>query len=104
MRTRLGRYLKDSGIADRLLRGGEELPPVIRGIGWTPIPRPEKMYFVMGRPIDTRPHRGRHDDPQTLRRVRERVARQLRALIREGREYRQRTMVDTGIRASLNRR
>lgn len=104
MRTPLGRLLKVSGIADRVLRGGEELPPVIRGIGWTPIPRPERMYFVMGRPIDTRPQRGRHDDPQTLKRVRDRVARQLRALIREGREYRQRTGADTGLRALLNRR
>jgi 1-acyl-sn-glycerol-3-phosphate acyltransferase len=104
MRTPLGRYLKNSGIADRVLRGGEELPPVIRGIGWTPIPRPEKMYFVMGRPIDTRPQRGKHDDTQTLARVRDRVARQLRGLIREGREYRRQAATDIGVRAMLNRR
>ncbi len=104
MRTPLGRYLKNSGIADRVLRGGEELPPVIRGIGWTPVPRPERMYFVMGRPIDTRPQRGKHNDTQTLARVRDRVARQLRALIREGREYRRNASADTGVRAVLNRR
>lgn len=102
LRTPLGRYFKRSGIADRHLRGGEELPPVIRGIGWTPVPRPERMYFVMGRPIDTRRFDGRSEDPETLRRVRDRVARQLRDLIREGHEYRERTGKDVGLRGLLN--
>jgi 1-acyl-sn-glycerol-3-phosphate acyltransferase len=103
LRTPLGRFLKDSGIAERHLRGGEELPPIVRGLGLTPIPRPERMYFVVGRPIDTRPYRGRHDDAATLRRVRNRVERQLTLLIREGRDCRSRAGQGGGLRALLNR-
>jgi 1-acyl-sn-glycerol-3-phosphate acyltransferase len=103
MRTPLGRYLKQSGIADRYLRSGEELPPIIRGIGLTPIPRPEAMYFVMGKPIDTRQYRNRHKDPTTLQRIRDRVARQLQALIREGQELRQQTGRGNGVRWLVNR-
>jgi 1-acyl-sn-glycerol-3-phosphate acyltransferase len=88
MNSPVGRLLKAGGIADRYLRGGEELPPVVRGLGLTPLPRPERMYFVVGKPIDTRRYRGRHDDPATLRRVRDRVARRLRELIAEARKRR----------------
>jgi 1-acyl-sn-glycerol-3-phosphate acyltransferase len=101
--TPLGRYLKRSGIAGRYLRGGEELPPVVRGLGLTPIPRPERMYFVIGKPIDTRRYRGRHDDADTVRRVRGRVERELRRLIGEGREYRSTAAPAAGIRRLLNR-
>ncbi len=103
LRTPVGRYLKSSGIADRFLRGGEELPPVVRGIGLTAVPRPEKMYFVMGRPIDTHPYRGRHDDPATLRRVRSRVASQLSKLIAEGTARRARDRDIGPIRQLMNR-
>jgi len=59
MRSPVGRYLTSSGIAERHLRGGEELPPLVRGLALTPLPRPEKMYFVVGKPLDMRPYRGR---------------------------------------------
>jgi 1-acyl-sn-glycerol-3-phosphate acyltransferase len=103
MRSPVGRYLSSTGLADRHLRGGEELPPLVRGLGVTPLPRPEKMYFVVGRPIDTRPCRGRHEDPETLRRVRDRVARQLKRLIAEGRDYRARDTRVGALRQFLNR-
>ena len=99
----MGRFLKSSGLADRYLRGGEELPPLIRGLGLTALPRPEKMYFLVGRPIDTRPHRGKHEDPKTLRSVRDQVARRLNRQILEARKYRARdTRVGT-VRRLLNR-
>jgi len=103
LRTPLGRYLKRSGIADRYLRGGEELPPVVRGVGLTPIPRPEKMYFLFGKPIDLRPYRGRHEDSKTLGLVRDRVARELNRLIAQAREYRARNERVSGVRRLLNR-
>jgi 1-acyl-sn-glycerol-3-phosphate acyltransferase len=78
MRTPLGRWLKDSGLADRYLRGGDEFPPVVRGLGLTMVPRPEKLYFSIGKPIDMARYRGRAEDPAVLRRARERVARALR--------------------------
>jgi 1-acyl-sn-glycerol-3-phosphate acyltransferase len=103
MRSPLGRFLTSSGIAERHLRGGEELPPVVRGLGLTPLPRPEKMYFVVGKPIDMRPCRGRHEDPATLRRVRDRVARQLERLIADGRSHRSRDARVGIVRRTMNR-
>ena len=103
MRSPVGRYLAASGFAERHLRGGEELPPVVRGLGLTPLPRPEKMYFVVGKPIDMRPYRGRHEDPGTLRRVRDRVARQLERLIAEGRDHRSRDARAGIVRRMMNR-
>jgi 1-acyl-sn-glycerol-3-phosphate acyltransferase len=103
MRTPLGRYLKSTGIADRYLRGGEELPPIVRGIGLTLVPRPEQMYFLVGKPIDTRPYHGRWEDLQTVGRVRDRVAHQLYKLIAEGRTYRAQHPPAGGVRRVLNR-
>jgi 1-acyl-sn-glycerol-3-phosphate acyltransferase len=103
LRSPVGRILKASGIADRYLRGGEELPPVVRGLGLTVLPRPEKMYFLIGRPMDMKPYRGRHDDPPTLRRVRDRVERQLYRQIAEARKYRARDRSIGEVRRLLTR-
>jgi hypothetical protein len=103
MNTPLGRYLRKSGLAERYLRGGEEFPPLVRGLGLTVIPRPEKLYFAVGRPIETVRYRAQSGDPAALRRVRSRVARSLGQLIAELRERRAR---DTGqgiLRRMLNR-
>ena len=90
MNTPLGRYLRRSGIADRYLRGGEEFPPLVRGLGLTAVPRPEKLYFSIGRPIDMARYRGQEDDPDVLRRARNRVGRSLEQLIVELRAHRAR--------------
>ena len=103
MRSPLGRLLAASGLAQRHLRGGEELPPLVRGIGLTPLPRPERMYFVVGSPIDTRPWHGGHEDSATLHRVRDRVARQLQRLIAEGRKVRAAGNGAGVLRRTLNR-
>jgi 1-acyl-sn-glycerol-3-phosphate acyltransferase len=94
MRTPLGRLLKSSGLADRYLRGGDEFPPVVRGLGLTVIPRPEKLYFSIGQPIDMARYQGQVDDPVVLRRARDRVARAVTRLIAELRKHRAR---DTGL-------
>ncbi|MFI6311856.1 lysophospholipid acyltransferase family protein [Nocardia fusca] len=39
----------------------ELTPPLVRGIGLTPIPRPERLYFTAGTPIDTGPWRDTGD-------------------------------------------
>jgi 1-acyl-sn-glycerol-3-phosphate acyltransferase len=88
LQTPLGRVLKASGLADRYLRGGDEFPPVVRGLGLTVIPRPEKLYFSIGKPIDMARYQGQAEDPAVLRRARERVARAVTRLIAELRERR----------------
>jgi len=41
---------------------GFPTPPVVRGVGLTGIPRPERLYFWFGEPIDTTGFAGRNDD------------------------------------------
>jgi 1-acyl-sn-glycerol-3-phosphate acyltransferase len=43
-------------LAEKLL--GAEPLPVVRGIGLTPIPRPERLYFWFGEPISTSEYEG----------------------------------------------
>lgn len=103
MNTPLGRYLKRSGLADRYLRGGEEFPPLVRGLGLTVLPRPEKLYFLVGRPIDMARYHGSEDDPEVLRRARNRVGRSLERLITEVRAHREQAQGQGGVRGMLNR-
>ena len=103
MKTPLGRVLKASGLADRYLRGGDEFPPVVRGLGLTVIPRPEKLYFSIGKPIDMARYRGEGDDPAVLRRARERVARAVSRLITELREHRAQDTGPGTLRRLVNR-
>jgi len=48
-------------------------PPIVRGIGPTPIPRPERLYFLFGEAIDTSCYTGRHEDDRAARAVRDEV-------------------------------
>ena len=41
---------------------GFPTPPVVRGVGLTPIPRPERLYFWFGEPIDTTRFAGQAED------------------------------------------
>ena len=56
-------------------RGGDMIPPIVRGIGPTLIPRPQRYYFGFGSRISTRRLKGKAGNPQTLWALRERVAR-----------------------------
>ncbi|WP_421648833.1 lysophospholipid acyltransferase family protein [Mycobacterium marinum] len=66
-------------LADKLL-GMREGPPLVRGVGLTPVPRPERQYYWFGEPIDTTEFAGREADDSAARKVRERAA----AAIEEG--------------------
>ncbi|WP_442932908.1 lysophospholipid acyltransferase family protein [Mycobacterium kyogaense] len=57
------------------ITGSPDLWPVVRGVGPTPIPRPERQYYWFGPAIPTDDLAGRHDDDRAVRRVRERVRR-----------------------------
>lgn len=51
--------------------GSPEVPPMVRGIGLTPIPRPERQYYWFGEPILTASAMGRHGEDRVVRGVRE---------------------------------
>ena len=62
---------------------GLPLPPVAHGIGPTPIPRPERLYFWFGEPIDTRRFAGQAGDDDAARQLRDEV----RGAVRSGIEF-----------------
>ncbi len=68
MKSPLGAVLRKLNVrADALL-------PLARGVGPTPIPRPERFYFQFGAPISTSAFAGKHDDDDVCHQVRAQVA------------------------------
>ena len=74
MNTPLGRLLRASGLAKQYLRDGEELPPLVRGLGLTWLPRPEKFCVSFGHPISTSRYRRQTNDVEAMRELRGKVA------------------------------
>jgi 1-acyl-sn-glycerol-3-phosphate acyltransferase len=68
-------------IVSRLV--GLPLPPIAHGIGPTLIPRPERLYFWFGEPIDTVRFDGRADDDDAARQLRDEV----RGAVQSGIEF-----------------
>jgi len=58
-------------VVDAVGLPADAVPPIVRGIGPTPIPRPVRLYFAIGDPIPTAEHAGRADDEATRWAVRE---------------------------------
>ena len=54
---------------------GFPTPPVVRGVGATPIPRPERLYFWFDEPIDTTRFGSSFDDTSAARALRDEVKR-----------------------------
>ena len=48
-------------------------PPIVRGVGLTPIPRLDRLYFWFGDPIDTTRFGSRYDDTTAARALRDEV-------------------------------
>jgi len=79
MSSPIGRLLRATGIADKYLRGGEELPPVVRGLGLTWIPEPERFFISFGPAISTAHYRGRGKDVVAMHELRTKVTSSIEA-------------------------
>ncbi|MBL4587430.1 MAG: acyltransferase family protein [Flavobacteriales bacterium] len=62
MESRFGNWLKENGIAEKYFKNGDSLPPLARGIAFTPIPKPEKQYYSFGQRISTKEYKGKTDE------------------------------------------
>ena len=71
--TLIGRLLTQTGLADRLFKGGELLPPLIRGVGHTIFPKPVKLYFSFGRRISTRRYKSKYENKDVQELIKDRV-------------------------------
>lgn len=52
--SKLGSWLKDNGVLDKYFKGGEIIPPFVKGIGPTLIPKPKKLYYKFCKAIPTK--------------------------------------------------
>jgi 1-acyl-sn-glycerol-3-phosphate acyltransferase len=50
------------GLLERVGARAELIPPLARGLGPTPLPRPERFYFAFGEPIDTQRWAGQGEE------------------------------------------
>jgi 1-acyl-sn-glycerol-3-phosphate acyltransferase len=66
-------YGKLAGLYEKFM--GFPTPPVVRGVGATPIPRPERLYFWLGEPIDSSRFGTRYDDTVAAQALRDEVKR-----------------------------
>jgi len=72
--TFVGQFFQKKGFLDYVIKKGEELPAITRGIGFTPLPRPERVYVSFGQAIETESYKNQHEDKEVLFTLREQVA------------------------------
>lgn len=58
-------------LIERVIPRPDMIPPLVRGIGPSMIPVPQRFYFRFGDPIETRGLRGQHEDDEACFAVRE---------------------------------
>lgn len=76
MASPLGKLFNKLGLDDRdgLLREGDLIMPIGKGLGFTGLPKPETFYFRIGSPIDTQRFADKEDDEASLFALREEVS------------------------------
>jgi 1-acyl-sn-glycerol-3-phosphate acyltransferase len=79
MRTPIGALLRATGLAQKYLRDGEALPPLVRGLGPTLVPKPVRFRFSFGAPIATAAYRRKTDDVAAMLALRAKVAASIEA-------------------------
>ncbi|MCB0923887.1 MAG: acyltransferase family protein [Mycobacterium sp.] len=60
--------------AEKVL-GSKDAMPITRGIGLSPVPRPERQYYWFGKPISTKRVQGQQHDDAVVRSLRDQVKR-----------------------------
>lgn len=81
------RFAERMGLAEAT-RNGDMIPPIVRGLGPTMLPRPQRYYFGFGQRIPTVDLRGRAGDKDSVWALREQVARAVEGQIARLLRYR----------------
>lgn len=79
----LGRRLLANDKVAKLLRDGDLFMPLVRGLGPTLLPRPERFYFMFGKPIPTTEFAGQENSKAAQWELRERVADAIEGMIEQ---------------------
>jgi len=77
----LWQWLDRGGRLNKLVRDGDLLSPVVKGIGPTLLPRPQPFYFAFGERISTAPWQTEAVDPSSLWAVRDQTERAIHSLM-----------------------
>lgn len=88
LKTPVGKFLKFLGISHSMFKDGELIPPMVKGVGDTIIPRPVKLYFKFGKRIHTKRLMKKFNDLTTLNAVKVKVENELLDMIHELHEIR----------------
>lgn len=93
LKTPFGKFLTFIGVSKNVFKNGELIPPTVKGVGKTIIPRPVKLYFRFGKRIATKRYKNKCEDEATLEMFRKKVEKillkeiqQLDAVRREDRD------------------
>lgn len=85
VQSRAWQWLKGKVPLDEMTRGGDMIPPLVKGIGPTLLPRPQRFYFGFGPRISTA---GKASDAEALWALREEVAAGIHTQLDRLREFR----------------
>lgn len=58
----IGKWIKNNEFANKYLKGGENIPPIIKGLGGTLLPKPKRIYYKFCEPISTTEFNGEVND------------------------------------------
>lgn len=82
LKTPLGKVLKKLGVRKDLML------PVIKGVGFTPFPKPQRFYYKFGKPISTDVYKGENEDDHNAKDLKARIKFFVEEGIEELLEYR----------------
>jgi 1-acyl-sn-glycerol-3-phosphate acyltransferase len=88
LETGLGKTLDSKGVFNKYLRGRDELPPLVRGIGLSMLPKPHRLFVAYGKPIRLSDHVKADADKKALLKARDLVSTAILDLIAQGIEAR----------------
>jgi hypothetical protein len=54
----IGKWIKKHKTVDKYLKGGENIPPIVKGMKGTFLPKPKRIYYKFGEPIETKEYEG----------------------------------------------
>ncbi len=83
LKTPVGKFLKFIGVSHTVFKDGELIPPIVKGVGDTIIPRPVKLYFKFGKRISTKGMKRKVNNDEALDTIKGKVEESLLEMIHE---------------------
>jgi len=87
-RSRLGKWLLKRKPVDNLLRDGDTFMPLSRGLGPTLLPKPEPLWFQIGKPIPSTDYAGKEGDKNACWDLRDKVSASIESMLADLEEQR----------------